>query len=150
MPLAAARQGLLPAWLVRLNRQEIPWRVHILSSGLATLLVIASFTDSLARLFNFMLLVTTSVAVIFYLAGALAALWLRARGRLDGSVGFILVCLAAAAYCLWAFYGAGIEPTLWSLAMTAVAIPIYWIMRLVRRSSPAAAATPAASAESAA
>jgi APA family basic amino acid/polyamine antiporter len=77
-------------------------------------------------------------------------LWLRAKGRLDGTVGFILVCLAATAYCLWAFYGAGIEPTLWSLGMTAVAIPIYWIMRAVKRSSPAAAADPAAPPESAA
>jgi APA family basic amino acid/polyamine antiporter len=150
MPLAAAREGLLPAWLVRLNRQEIPWRIHMLSSGLATLLVIASYTESLASLFTFMLLVTTSVSVIFYLAGALAALWLRATGRLDGSVGFILVCLAATAYCLWAFYGAGIEPSLWSLGMTAVAIPIYLIMRAVNRSSPAAAANPAAPPESAA
>jgi APA family basic amino acid/polyamine antiporter len=107
-------------------------------------LVIASYTDSMAKLFSFMLLVTTSVSVIFYLAGALAALWLRAKGRLDGSIGFILVCLAATAYCLWAFYGAGIVPTLWSLGMTAVAIPIYWIMRWVNRSSPAAAARPAA------
>ena len=150
MPMAAAREGLLPLWLVRLNRQEIPWRIHLLSSGLATLLVIASYTESLASLFTFMLLVTTSVSVIFYLAGALAALWLRARGRLEGSVGFILICLAATAYCLWAFYGAGIEPTLWSLAMTAVAIPVYLLMRRVKRSSRTAAASPAGSPGSAA
>lgn len=150
MPLAAAREGLLPAWLVRLNRQEIPWRVHLLSSGLATLLVIASYSDSLSTLFNFMLLVTTSAAVIFYLAGALSALWLWVQGRLDGSAGFVLICLAATAYCFWAFYGAGVEPSLWSLGMTAVAIPIYWIMRAVKRSSPAAVASPAAPPESAA
>lgn len=150
MPLAAARDGLVPAWLVRLNRQEIPWRVHVLSSGLATLLVIASYTDSMAKLFNFMLLITTSVALIFYLAGALAALWLRARGRLEGSIGFILVCLVATAYCLWAFWGAGLEPSLWSLGLTAVALPVYWLMRWVNRSSPAAAASPDALPESAA
>ena len=128
MPLAAARQGLLPAWLVRLNRKEIPWRIHILSSGLATLLVIANYAQSLSSLFSFMLLVTTSVSVVFYLAGALAALWLRARGRLEGSAGFILVSLAAVAYCLWAFYGAGIGPSLWGLAITAVAIPAYLLI----------------------
>lgn len=150
MPLAAARAGLLPAWLVRFNRQEIPWRIHILSSGLATLLVIASYTDSMAKLFNFMLLVTTSSALIFYLAGALAALALRAVGQIEGGLGFILVCTAATVYCLWAFYGAGIQPTLWSLGLNAVAIPIYWLMRLANRSSPVAAETPAGSPESAA
>jgi len=150
MPLAVAREGLLPAWFARLNRKEIPWRIHLISSGLATLLVIANYSQSLAKLFTFMLLVTTSVSIIFYLACAFAALSLRARGRLEGSAGYIVVSLAAVAFCLWAFYGAGIEASLWSLGMTAVAIPIYLIMRAVNRSSRAGAASPAGSPESAA
>ena len=44
MPLAVAREGLLPAWVARSNRREIPYRMHLISSGLATLLVIANFT----------------------------------------------------------------------------------------------------------
>ena len=39
---------------------------------------------------------------------------------------------------------------MWSLGMTAAAIPVYLLMRAVNRSSPAAAASPAASPESAA
>jgi APA family basic amino acid/polyamine antiporter len=150
MPLALAREGLLPAWLARFNRWEIPWRVHIVSSGLATLLLIANYTQSLANLFTFMVLVTTSVSLIFYLSGTLAALWLRMKGRLEGSAGFIMIALVAVAYCLWAFYGAGVRESLWSLGMTAVAIPVYWLMRRVNRSSPAAAGSPAASPGSAA
>ena len=150
MPLAVAREGLLPAWLVRFNSREIPWRIHLISSGLATLLVIANYAQGLAKLFTFMVLVTTSVSLIFYLTGALAALWLRARGRMAGSAGFILTALVAVAYCLWAFRGAGTKEALWGLGMTAVAIPVYWLMRAANRSSRAAAATPAASPESAA
>jgi APA family basic amino acid/polyamine antiporter len=77
-------------------------------------------------------------------------LWLRARGRLEGSAGYVVVSLAAVTFCLWAFYGAGIEASLWSLGMTAVGIPVYLLMRWVNRSSPAAAANPAGSPESAA
>jgi APA family basic amino acid/polyamine antiporter len=128
MPLAVAREGLLPAGLARFNRREIPWRLHVISSGLATLLVIANYTQSLTELFNFMLLVTTSVSLIFYLVSTLAALWLRGKNRLQGSAGFVLVALAASAYCLWAFYGAGIGPSLWSLGMTALAVPVYLLM----------------------
>jgi APA family basic amino acid/polyamine antiporter len=144
MPLAVAREGLLPAWFARFNRREIPWRIHIISSGLATLLVIANYTQTLAELFRFMILVTTCVSLIFYLVGTLAALWLRVKGRLEGSAGFVLIALVAVAYCLWAFYGAGKRETIWSLAMTAVAIPVYLLMRRANRSSPAAAACPAA------
>ena len=150
MPVAVAREGLLPAWLVRFNRREIPWRMHLISSGLATLLVIANYSQSLTQLFTFMVLVTTSVSLIFYLTGALAALWLRAKGRLEGSMGFILTALVAVAYCLWAFKGAGTREALWSLGMNAVAIPVYLLMRWVNRSSPAAGANPAGSPESAA
>jgi APA family basic amino acid/polyamine antiporter len=150
LPLAAAREGLLPAWVARFNRREVPYRMHLISSGLATLLVIANFTQSMAELFRFMLLVTTSVSIIFYLAGILAALWLRFRGRMEGSAGFVAIALVALAYCLWAFWGAGIEASLWSFGMSAVAIPVYLIMRAVNRSSRAAGADPAGPPESAA
>lgn len=150
MPLAAAREGLLPAWVARFNRREIPWRIHLISSGLATIVVIANYTETLSQLFTFMVLVTTSVSLIFYLVCTLAALRLRLQNRLAGSAGFVAVALAAILYCLWAFYGAGIEPTLWSLGMTAVAIPVYLLMRAANRSSRAVAASPAAPPESAA
>jgi APA family basic amino acid/polyamine antiporter len=150
MPVAVAREGLLPARLVRFNRQEIPWRIHLISSGLATLLVIANYTQSLAKLFTFMVLITTTVSLVFYLVCTLAALRLRMLGRLEGSAGWILIALAAVAYSLWAFWGAGIEPTLWGLGMTAVAIPVYLVMRAANRSSRGPAAGPAGSPESAA
>lgn len=146
MPLALAQHELLPAWVARFNRNEVPYRIHLVSSGLATLVVIANYSRGLANLFQFMVLVTTSVAIIFYLACALASFRLARQGRIASSPGFIAVAIAAFAYSAWAFYGAGIEASLWSVAMTAVAIPIYLLMR--RANVPAA--TPAASPGSAA
>ena len=116
MPLALAREGLLPAWFARFNRDEIPYRIHIISSGLATLLVLANYSRGLADLFQFMMLVTTSVSIIFYLAcSARRAKLARAR-RIAGSPAFVLIAVAGLAYSAWAFYGAGIEASLWSLA----------------------------------
>lgn len=149
MPLALARERLLPASLARFNRNEIPYRIHIVSTGLATVLVLANYTQSVAELFNFMVLVTTSVSLIFYLVSTLAGLRLKMLGRLQGSAGFVAIAIAAALYCLWAFYGAGVRASLWSLAMTAVAVPVYLLMRRANRSSQAAAGRPAASRESA-
>lgn len=150
MPLALARGGLLPAWIARFNRNEIPYRIHIVSSGLATLVVLANYSRGLANLFQFMVLVTTSVSIILYLACALASFKLAREGRIATSLGFTAVAVAAFAYSAWAFYGAGIEASLWSLAMTAAGIPVYLLMRAANRSSRAAAASPAASPESAA
>jgi len=124
LPLALARHSLFPQWFAVQSRFETPWRIHILSSALATLLVLANHSRGLAGLFQFMLLVTTSVTIVFYLAGALAGLKLVRAGPV-----FALTAVAGLAYTLWAFYGAGIEASLWSLGMTAAGAPLYFIMR---------------------
>ncbi|MDQ4087658.1 MAG: amino acid permease [Pseudomonadota bacterium] len=142
--LGPARSGMFPAWFAAENRFESPYRMHLLSSGLATLLVLVNYTRGLAGLFQFMVLVTTSTTIIFYIAGTLAAMKLERRQRIGTSTGFIAIAMAGLVYGFWAFYGAGLEASLWSLAMTAVGIPIYFIMRRIARSSPAAAAGPAA------
>ena len=141
MPLALARDGLLPAWVGKLNRNEIPWRIHLISTGLATLVVVSNYARGMADLFQFMLLVTTSVTIIFYLACAAAALKLAREGKIATSGGFLAITAAALLYSAWAFYGAGIEASLWSLAMTAAGIPLYLLMR---RSLPRHRAKPIA------
>jgi APA family basic amino acid/polyamine antiporter len=142
--LGPARSGMFPRWFAAENRFESPYRMHLLSSGLATLLVLVNYTRGLAKLFQFMVLVTTSTTIIFYVAGTLAAMKLVREQRIGTSRGFIAIALGGLVYGLWAFYGAGLEASLWSAAMTAVGIPIYFLMRWAGRSSPGAAAGPAA------
>ena len=88
LPLSLARFGLFPAWFARENRNETPYRAHILSSILATVLVLLNYSRGLVGLFQFMVLVTTSVTIIFYLAGALAGVKLARAGRIATSPGF--------------------------------------------------------------
>lgn len=135
MPLALAREGLFPRWFGRLNRYEIPYRAQLLSTGLATLLVLVNQSRGLAALFTFMVLVTTSINIVFYATGVAAALKLARQGRLAASPAFLAVAGLGLAFSLWAFYGAGIEASLWSLGMTAAGIPLYLLMR---RSGPEA------------
>ena len=73
---------------------KMPYRIHIFSSGLATLLVLANYARSLAGLFRFMMLVTTSVTLIFYCVGTLAALWLDGGAAAAGLGGLRLIALA--------------------------------------------------------
>ena len=152
LPLSLARDGLLPA-LVRARRTATRRPIGSTSSRACSppLLVLVNYSRGLADLFQFMVLVTTSVTIIFYLAGALAER--QAGARRAGSRPRPASPRSpprASLYSLWAFYGAGIEASLWSLAMTAAGVPVYLLMRRANRSSPAAAANPAASPESAA
>jgi APA family basic amino acid/polyamine antiporter len=144
IPLGLARGGLLPAWTARFNRNEIPWRLHILSSGLATLLILSNYARGLADLFRFMVLVTTSVTIVFYFVSTLSGLVLAGKGRIRVTTGFLAAAIGALLYSVWAFYGAGIEASLWSLAMTAAGIPVYLIMRANLSRRPGAPISPAA------
>lgn len=119
-----ARSGTFPAWFAAENRRESPVRAHLLSSGAATLLVLANYSRGMADLFVFMVLVTTSVTLIFYAAGMLASFRL-ARGRNAGA-GFAILASMGLIYAVWTFYGAGVEASAWSLLMTLAGAPIYW------------------------
>lgn len=137
IPRDLAHRRLLPPIFAADNRFASPWVTQIVSSGLASLIVYANYSRGLADLFAFMVKVTTSTAIILYIVGALAALWLERRGgETRVSTGFLAATVAGFLYSCWAFYGAGLEASVWSLIMTAAGLPIYLIMRHAR---PAAA-----------
>lgn len=146
MPLAMARQGVFPAWFAKTSR-GIAVRAQILSSGLATILIAANYSRTVGGLFVFMALLTTALALILYLACALAALRLQYTGRIAGSATLSVIASLGALYSLWTLYGAGYEATAWGAALLTAGIPVYFLMRRAGRSSPAAAASPAGSAE---
>lgn len=134
IPRDMAQNSQLPSLLARQNRFGAPTWSLLIASSLASLVVYANYSRGLAGLFNFMVLVTTSTAIIFYLAASLAALKFERQGRLAASPGFATLTLIGFGYGCWAFYGAGLEASLWSLLMTATGLPIYFAMR---RSAPA-------------
>ena len=134
IPRDLARRRLLPQAFGRDNKFASPWITQIVSSGLASIIVYANYSRGLADLFNFMVKVTTSTAIILYIVGSLAALWLERKGTIKVSAGFAAATVIGFVYSCWAFYGAGLEASLWSLVMTAAGLPIYFLMR---RSAPA-------------
>lgn len=150
MPLVMARGGGFPAWFAATNRNRIPVRAHLLSSLGTSLLLAANYSSSLADLFQFMILLATSATLVLYLACALAALRLQQARLLAFSPLLTIIATLATLYALWTLYGAGPVALKWGAVLLAAGIPVYLLMRLAGRSSPAEAASPSASPESAA
>lgn len=119
-PLAMARHGLLPEWFGRTTARDVPANGLILSSVLATLLVIANSARGMAELFAFMALLSTSATLWLYLACAGAALRLKLA---------IPVAALGLGYALWTLWGAGPAPSGLSLALMASGLPLYWWAR---------------------
>ena len=68
MPRAMAERGMLPQWFGRTNHAGSPTGALVLSSGLATLTLLLTVDPSLQGMFEFLLLLTTSIALWFYIA----------------------------------------------------------------------------------
>ena len=141
VPLTLARNGVFPAWFAVTARNGAPIRTQMLSSLLASLLVLTNYSRSLTGLFTFMGLISAATTLLLYLACAAAALKLRIGPGVK-----VVQALAAVSllYCLWAFWGVGSESILWSAVLLATGLPIYWLMRRSEPTIPAPAVAPAA------
>lgn len=150
MPLVMAKGGGFPHWFAKTSRAGIPVRAHILSSLCTSLLLLANYSSSLAELFQFTILLATSSTLILYLSCSLAALRLQQNRLMPYSRALTIIAAVAALYSIWTLWGAGLDALKWGAVLLLAGGLIYGLMRAVNRSSPGAAANPAASPESAA
>ncbi|WP_416464755.1 amino acid permease [Sphingomonas sp. VDB2] len=123
VPLAMARAGELPRWLARTNAKGTPVRGLILSTLLASLLLIANSLQGLVALFTAMALLATSATLWLYVGCALASL----RFRL-----VVPAAVIGLGYALWTLWGAGLVASGSSILLMAAGLPFYWWARRER------------------
>ena len=125
VPLAMARAGELPRWLAATNAKGTPVRGLILSTALASLLLIANSLQGLVALFTAMALLATSATLWLYVGCALASL----RFRL-----VVPAAVIGLGYALWTLWGAGLVASGSSILLMAAGLPFYWWARRGRLS----------------
>lgn len=138
-PRAWAADRTFPAWFARVSSGGIAVRAILLSSVLTTLLIWAGSDRTLGGLFAFMALLSTTGALVLYLACALAVLRLQRTRLLSRSPWISGVALFGILYALWTLVGAGGEATGLGALLLAIGAGIYLVMRARGRSSPGAA-----------
>ena len=133
LPHALARDGLFPPAFARVSARGAPVFGLVATSGLVTLLVLASSHGSMARVFTFMILLSTCASLVAYLVCSLALLALMRRGGLGearrGTPGLAVGGALGALYSLWAIAGAGREATASGAVLLLAALPVYAVFR---------------------
>jgi APA family basic amino acid/polyamine antiporter len=137
-----ARRGELPRILARTNSRGAPLAGQVVSAGLAIILVLANSSRTTAGLFTFIVLVSTVAVLILYVVAALAT-----AAREQGLAVRLLV-VTGTIFGAFAFYGSGLEASLWGFALAASAIPVRFISRWLNGSSRGVAGLPVAPPES--
>jgi APA family basic amino acid/polyamine antiporter len=133
MPRVLAKEGVFPRVFASESRHGTPGASLFISSALLTGVVLMNYSRSMVQVFTFIILISTSTYLVMYLTCALAALKLCWSGAL-GDAGrrlsaFLLVAILATFYSVWTLFGAGVEPFLWSIALFAAGLPVYWMMK---------------------
>ena len=121
VPLAMARGGELPRWLAATDAKGTPRRALILSTILASLMLVANSLQGLVALFTAMALLATSATLWLYVGCALASL----RFRL-----VVPAAVIGLGYALWTLWGAGLVASGSSLLLMLAGLPFYaWARR---------------------
>lgn len=120
VPLGMARAGLLPRWFAGVSGRDVPVRVLVLSSVLASALILSTASGTLSGIYVFMGLLVTSTTLYLYLAICIAALIRRVA---------VIPALIGVPFTLWAMWGVGAEASGLGLLLTLTALPLYWMRR---------------------
>jgi APA family basic amino acid/polyamine antiporter len=129
MPAVMARAGVFPAIFARESKYHTPGASLIITGILASIFVLMNYSKSMVETFSFIVLISTSANLFMYVAVSLSAIKLARKGIIESDWRFYLVVLVATIYSVWALNGAGLEPFLWSVALFAVGMPIYFWRR---------------------
>jgi APA family basic amino acid/polyamine antiporter len=128
IPMAAARDGLLPESLGKLNARGVPGNALIVSSVLVSVLIAMNFRSGLVGAFQLIVLVGTMTALVPYAfcAAGLLQLMVDRRKLFPARVTFsALAGLLAFGFSLWAFYGSGEHAVFWGFLVLIAGLPLY-------------------------
>ena len=141
VPHALARDGIFPKVFAQASRADAPVFALVFGSALVTVLVLLNASQATVRVFTFMVLLSTSAALVVYLVCCLALLRLWRLGKLGdarrGTFGLAVVGALAGLYSLWAIAGVGREAAAWGAVLFALGVPVYWLMRRAGARRPA-------------
>lgn len=121
IPLAAARDGVFPAFFARTNAAGTPLHGLALGSVFATVLVLANYQKTLNQLFTFSILLSTAATLLPYVVCSAAELRHCLRG---GRYVHAALALFAFAFGAGALLGSGAEALLWGAMLVLAGWPL--------------------------
>ena len=122
--MAVALGDLAPKFLAKRNKGGAPAMALILSSVLATLLLVFNYTDGLIEAFTFLITMSTICTLLPYGVSALAEF----RVSRKTSVLWSVLALVAIVYVVVAMLGSGFKVLAWGLVLIFVGSHVYLLI----------------------
>ncbi len=129
MPLAMAKDDLLPPVFKRKSKRDLPVFGLVVSSLLITIIVWANSSKGLVDMFTLLILVGTFLALVSYLFSSLAEVLILIKKKPIGWKKLIMrafiLSLPAFTFSFIAVYGAGMKIVFYGFLILILGMPIY-------------------------
>jgi APA family basic amino acid/polyamine antiporter len=146
VPMAAARDGLFPSIFARVSSRGVPVVGLLISSVLASGLLLMNYTSGLVDAFTEILLLATLTTLVPYAFSSMAQVMLLITEREAFSARNFardtIIATAAFAYSLWAIWGSGEEVVFKGFILILGGTPVYVAMRWYQARQRAGATAP--------
>ena len=130
VPLAAAKDHLLPAKFLMLSKSGTPIFSFIVSGGFMTLLLMLNYTKGLVAAFTFLAMLSTLSTLMAYAFCAVSEFYFLKNDRAGPErTRAIMLSGAAFLYSVFAIWGAGSEVVFYSFMLIIIGMPFYAIVR---------------------
>ncbi|WP_445386027.1 amino acid permease [Robiginitalea sp. IMCC44478] len=128
---ATANDGLFPGIFKKENKYGVPVWGLIVGSGLASLLLLMNYSESLVEQFKFTILLSTTCCLVPYLfsAAAYVILSLQKSLKLKEQVSVVILGSLTFGFALWAIFGAGEQSVFWGFFFLMLGTPVFVWMK---------------------
>ena len=133
MPLAVARDGLLPKVFSQVGTYGTPVFSLLISGSVVSILLFMNYNQGLVAAFTFMALLSTLSTLLAYAFSAVAEFYfLRTDEQSFEKSKAIVLSSLAFIYSLFAIWGAGVEIVAYSFLLILIGTPIFVLSKNTR------------------
>lgn len=130
VPVAAAKDGLLPARFLILSTSGTPIFSFLVAGVFISLLLILNYSKGLVAAFTFMAMLSTLSTLMAYAFCAIAEFYfLKGDTKSRSRTRAIILAVAAFLYSFFAIWGAGAEIVFYSFLLILLGMPFYALVR---------------------
>lgn len=130
IPMSAAQDKIFPKVFGKLNVNGSPALGLIMSSILASVLMLLNYAKTLVDAFAFMLLLSTLSVLTPFLFSTASFVLQSFKRKERNLAGKIVLGILAFGFCLWVMAGSGQEVVFWGFILLMAGIPFYVWMKL--------------------
>jgi len=130
VPLAAAKDHLLPVRFATLSKSGTPIFSFIVSGLFVSVLLMLNYTKGLVEAFTFMAMLSTLSTLMAYAFSAIAEFYFLKRDDASAERNRAIgLAIAAFLYSFFAIWGAGAEIVFYSFMLILMGMPFYALVR---------------------